>query len=506
MVPLLVVTVVSTINADVPIRVYTLDVGITDLLGTFRIEGPQDRMSTPRAEDAVTYRDFLDRLVYFSLTDRLLEEAESLAIVLRYRSSVPENGAVFLAVRDERATYSFAASPVDSGVHERLANLPRVVDDGTRAVIATGSHPDRTYGSVQEFLDQPPPYSRVAVSPPYKARLDLTPTDKSGLRLPDFTVEQYAVDHVPAGHTEGGVTVVDSPIRGGGVFFTYVEGSELELEIEKQDLNWYPDREILTVQVFSVTGEVVGGFTLEDDGEVLDTRVRGLPQIGSLRIPGLEPGIYKIRISAAHDLLISRLEVNQQWLVAQGTLFLAGSNSLYTKAPVLPTALYVGASYEGRLGMMTPHEAGLQTAIVTDGEFLAQVTLAEVARKDSLALPAGAYAVILPRQDVVLETNMYVAFTPESYFEPIRVLHVPFNLNYEHLVTQADYIVLNVPQADDGWKLVRVVWTREDFVLIRDSFTFALSIAGAVKDGQQTFTVQVDWVRVEARIPPLWKR
>jgi hypothetical protein len=456
-------------------------------------------------EDSVTYREFFDRLTYLTLRDPTLANAESLAITVRYRANFSDEGALLLGIQD-RLEWNFAFAPLDSGTHRRLRELPLVVQDGNVAVLATDPSLVLSYDSVDEFLNSPPPYSRVAVGGPYELRLDLTPRVKPGASVSPSAIAEYVVDDVQAGHYSPPSFTVDALIRGGASFYTYVENGRLSVSFVKQDLNWYIGPDTVMVQVYGMMGEDLGSFVLEDDGDVSEARERGSPQLAVLKVPGLNRGIYQIRVLASHDVLISQFTVNQRYLVAQGTLFLAGFNTLYTRNPFLKTVLYVGASYSGSISLLTPHEAGLQDIALTDGTFSRTISLKLPGETESLSVPSGTYALVTPRQDVVISTDMYVSFTPDSYFEPLRVFLVPFHLNYDWLVTSADYLVLHVPEEDDGWLLGRVIWKSSEFALIGDSVRFAIYVVAAAQDGQEMSAVQVDWVLVEAHIPPIWRR
>ena len=328
-----------------------------------------------------------------------------------------------------------------------------------------------------------------------------------------FTPDSFFVPRSSSNQSEDGTLVIDTALRGGHTFWTYVNNSHLELQVTKQDLNWYQGPDELRVQVYSLEGALEGNCTIPDDGNVGDSGPLGPLQSKSLSVDGLPPGAYRVEMQGWHDLLIRQTKVNQEKFVVEKRVFPVGVNSGYfdNRLTFDPVVLYGRSFGKSQVMVSTAHSNGLQPIAVERSNSRTEIDVNEVVTSYGARLEAGSYRIVVPNQDVDIRTNGYLSFTPDSWFLPKRCTVVGLKYDLSWVEENVDYAIINfrdyVPPAEDGgWMVAQTDWTRGDLHLDGERLTFRLGVLDA--DGSDVLEtgIPLDSVTVGLDIAPLWQR
>jgi hypothetical protein len=267
----------------------------------------------------------------------------------------------------------------------------------------------------------------------------------------DFSNESQAVvpDYAPASKD----TVIDTPLRGRHVFYAYVSNEPFHMTIEKQDLNWYEDPDVMKVSVYK-DGALVYENTIDDDGitdasrKVLPPQELTVANTGS----GLpENGVYKIVIDANEDTVIKKITTNLHKIVLQGTIFPVANSQVYGSvvASTAATTVYTNAL---TLSAIAYHDTGEQTILV--GKQLFHINALNT--NEIIAPQEDFTKVVIPKNDVVVNGFQgYFAFAPDEFFLPTKYHIVPISKTED--LDLVDYVLTNyVPSGKEG------IWQTQD--------------------------------------------
>lgn len=183
-----------------------------------------------------------------------------------------------------------------------------------------------------------------------------------------FTPDSYFVPTSSLNWLVGGNLVINTTLRDAHTLWTYAANGSLEVGVTKQDLNWYEGSDELTIEVYSLEGELRGNTTIQDDGDQRMSGIRGPLQQGNLTLAGLDEGAYRLELKCGGDLLIRQIKVNQQKLVVEKRVNLIGMNPVCFDSALAfdPVCLYYRCFDPVEVRVGTAHSTGLQT-VTADG-------------------------------------------------------------------------------------------------------------------------------------------
>lgn len=325
-----------------------------------------------------------------------------------------------------------------------------------------------------------------------------------------FTEDSLFLPASSTNREENGALLINTALRGGHTFWTYVSNSSLELEVTKQDLNWYEGADALEIEAYSFDGELVGNSTIPDDGDEGNSTERGPLQVGNLEISGLEKGAYRLEFKGS-DLLITGIKVNQQRLVVSNGIFLIGMNPAYFSNPLQfdPASLYFRDFRGNKVRFSTLHGPGLQNITILGRDLEKEVDVNKIGIWFNTTLETGDYQLIAPKQDIIIKFDGYLSFTPDSFFLPKRceVLDLKYDLSWVR--GNADYMIIDykdyvAPVADNGWLVAQASWNIEDLFINDNKLGFCFNVPHLSQSEEKT--IPVDWIEFRVTMLPVWER
>jgi hypothetical protein len=470
---------------------YSIDVGWDDTAGIARITGPFDRISAQMQADGETFRELEQSLVYFELDETALRKADRITVTVRFRDNFNNDEKFVLGARNA-PEWSYYWKNIYVPFYSELSELPLVATNDAIHIYSTDPGNTTDFASVEDFLQNPPTGAVIATN------------DKN---LPINELVDLPHDDID----EGNSSVINSSLRGSHTLWTYVNNSTLNLKVSKQDLNWYEEPDDLTIEIYSLDGELIGEATIPDDGDVEESKNLGPLQEASLSIDILEPGVYCIELKGNSDLLITRLEINQPKLVVEKRAYLSGENKAYypDETDSEPVTLYGYNQSEKPIRFYTWHNSGLQNIVITGDDYDTVANINQVKTDFFVDIPPGSYQMTFPQQDILIDSAGFLAFSPESYFLPKRCELVDLKYYLSWLVDNVDYIVINaadyiMPEEDAGWLIAQTEWQREDLYLIDNKLSFCFNVPHLTEEPDRS--IPIDRIEIRLEILPIWKR
>ncbi|MBI2426757.1 MAG: hypothetical protein HYV34_02825 [Candidatus Kerfeldbacteria bacterium] len=290
------------------------------------------------------------------------------------------------------------------------------------------------YASISDFLANPPRDAAVAAY-----RYNLKPYER--VTPPPRREERIRID---------------KPLRGKHTMQTYLSPDEpLVFAVQFQDMNrsFGPDR--FHFNVYNANDEKVFEQTIQDDGDESAGGVASARQSIDFRVADLLEGVHTVELDVSSDFLIQSIETEQDVLVFQNGLFLAGSEEYASTIPDLnrdPSTIFiVGKS----ASFSTSHPFGLQE-ITLDGRTLSLtepgVKITEKLSLNAVPTPEDTIEIGVPKNDVQLSTDGVIAFSKEQIFLPypgLITLTSTTNINTVDYIIASDY---SSPEKNGFWK------------------------------------------------------
>ncbi|MBU1051264.1 MAG: hypothetical protein KJ718_01780 [Nanoarchaeota archaeon] len=421
---------------------------------------PAERVSDVLSVGEINYRELTRGLVYFDV--EIPRGGEKVFVNVRLKDNFPEGGKISIGAKDEEEwhyLYNLIFNPnLDLSAYDSVDRVYRI-------------NPELELLGLEELKLQ----DGVIV-----AAEDFEP-------IANY-VEDYSKEE----------TVIDLSLRGGHVFYVYAE-DYLDIEFKKQDLNWYEGSDELRIVLYDLQGRVMEFTEIQDDGETEKTSKLGAMQSEFLVAVGLERGVYKLEFSD-FDGLIREIKINTNKIVAE-KVFLA-DNSLYG-LETRQSRLYTDYDLERTLKFLTYHEAGLQKIFFNNG----QSEMFDFSIEDEPAyrkIGPGKYMLTFLKNDIVVESPEYFAFTEEGYFHPWKQKVVPANRD-SWVFENVDYLVTDYkqPVEDGDWIIVGTEFDiAEDGLFVKDNkLSLVFNVPHLSKDETKNYTIPVDWIEIKVFKP-----
>jgi hypothetical protein len=281
-------------------------------------------------------------------------------------------------------------------------------------------------------------------------------------------------------------TTIATTLRGRHTFYFYTE-KKIEIEVKKQDINWYEGEDSLTITIYDINNNEIINTTIEDDGITNISKEPAIVQEIQLTA-NLSEGIYKLEFSE-FDGLIKEIKINTNKIITK-RLFLA-DNELYNQE-TKETSIYTESK---NLKFLTYHDEGIQNITYDNNTF-------EVQRDDetfelTLNQPT---TLIFPSNDIIVEATSYLALNKENYFNPFTQIITSLE-NYE----QADYIVTDYKQPirDGEWIITETTFNIEDLYIKDNKLSLLFNTPHLSKEEYKNYTIPIDYINITIYKPGL---
>ncbi len=314
----------------------------------------------------------------------------------------------------------------------------------------------------------------------------------------NLTRQYYDPEYVPK---SGGV-VVDRFLRGRHEFWTYAANENLRAEFDFVDINRSFDEDPILLQVYQ--GDMlVHEELLPDDGITEATGVSSETRTLSVDLPDVEGSLYRYVLSVNDDIVVTQIRTDQDRFIAKGSVYLVNNEEYAAQFPDLSVD-------ETRLTMQattvfarTDHPAGLQVPTVNGDP----MHIDTVSRPYYWTVPEADQSeiaeVIVPKNDLYLQSNGYFAFSPESFFDPDYGIQ---KIDETVLLDELDYILYSDYVPPEEGRLNLTQQTTIDLQGVfgdRKELTFVLSAPGIDRAGNELKIFSVDF---EFHRAPLYQR
>lgn len=419
---------------------------------------PAERVSEPTG-DKPDYRNLKYQIVYSTI--KILNKTNKVEIEVRFKDNFPVDSKGFYIGAKNKEEWSYIYQPIYLPYLKLPDNIKHIQENNQILYFLNNEFPQ--FNKIEEFLNNIPDNSTIATNLNIKEK--------------PVKIENY---------TSGNLDIRVA-LRESHSFYFYAKDN-IDLIIEKQDLNWYDNEDDLIIKIYDTEGKIIKEEKIPDDGIKIKSTEQSKPQGKRIKIENIKEGVYKMDLVNNGDLIIRRIKINQSKLVVNKRVFLADSK-VY-KLETKPVKLYTKINKNTELNFLTYHSEGLQDVIISNKSY----KISE--RHKNIKIPINKsnnlQQIITTQNDIIISSDNYYAFTKDSYFDPISYKVVGLE-NYKI----ADYLYTDYkePEKDGEWLIGRAMFDMKD-VYVKDGKLSIMLNARHLRDAKyKEYTIPVDWIK-----------
>ena len=293
-------------------------------------------------------------------------------------------------------------------------------------------------------------------------------------------------------------TLINVSLRGGHTFYIYASG-DLEVNVKKQDINWYDGSDELQISLYK-DEVLVKNITIPDDGITTVNKSQVKIQTEKITINNLEEGVYKLEFSN-FDGLIKEVKLNTNKIVAE-IIFLA-DNELYN-VETKPSRLYFESSRAGQIRLMTYHSVGIQNISYMENGVNKTFNFYQEDKPLYMNISAGKYEMSFPKNDIIVSAPAYFSFEKNQYFEPFKQVILPVKNDFDWIENNVDYLVTNYkkPTEDNGWLIAETEFDTKNNLYLKDNqLSLVFNIPHLTNPEFKNYTIPIDWINITVYKP-----
>ena len=291
------------------------------------------------------------------------------------------------------------------------------------------------------------------------------------------------------------ISIINTSLRGGHIFYTYLD-EEINLSVKKQDLNWYNGSDELLVNIYDSLGNILGNFSLDDDGIVDSRRGNSIIMGGNFYKSGVKRGVYKIEF-VDFDGLIREIKINSNKIVAYNRIYLADSD-IFFKGLEKNTRIYTEFFRDSEISFKTWHKDYLQNVKVNDRKYFVK----QINNDTLVEVKSGEYYLYIEKNDLIINAPGYFAFSKENYFEPFENRIVKLKNDKEWILGNVDYLIVdyNKPEREDEWFIGRAEFNIDE-TYYKDNKLSLVFNSPQLNDEENKREIKIDWINISVYKP-----
>ncbi|MCK9568243.1 hypothetical protein M0R72_04800 [Candidatus Pacearchaeota archaeon] len=470
MIPLIFIEVIIYFNLSQNNFSYFYDVGNSEDNSL----SPIARISDKVNDSGLTYVNLTDQLVYFDIPT--VEGTDKINLEIRFKDNFPNNTNLLLGAKNSD-NWSYKYKTIyDKTIEELLEKYPYQTKDN---LILIKLNPHAKEYDLSELNET---FSDIKLA--------------TNLNI---STSKFKIDNYSSSKFE-----IDTALRGSLTFYVYVKG-DLNVKVWKRDLNWYnksdKGEDILNISLYTLDNKLISYTLIEDDGErgKSPNKNNTEDQSATLITRGLNEGVYKLELKNNEDLLITKLQLNQNKIVVKGPILLAESNAYFNDLDS-ESNLFFKVRKSILVYAQIWHNEGIQIIKINDY----RIKLEEKNEKGGISLDylEGFYKIRSSKNDVKISGPSLFAFTEDSWFDPFESEKLYYKTNITYLENNADYVLVNYssPKEENGWKIASLSFNiKEDDLYINDdklNILFNAAHLNQNKNNTNTYYIPIDWINI----------
>jgi len=397
---------------------------------------------------------------YFSLRTPRRFDTAKVEIKYKNKSDWP---IVETGVLVDKILWRYDTKPIENRIIDQLAMVWDVVKKDN----ATLLQKQKKYNSIDEFLDNLPPRTEMA------------------LYDYDLQKEYLLADYKPS---KKDIEIIYA-LRGAYQFYTYIKDEKLNFNFILIDLNANKDSDPVDVNLYYQNG-LIASKHLDDDGVVGEKNKASAERALSFTADNLPEGVYKLEIKTNDDIVTKKIKTSQNKLAFINSVRLANEN----KENII---IYTDSS---QVNVQTINPAKLQTVYI-DGQ---KLELKETYKQfDLVSVSSTTKKIKLAKDDIMLSGDSSFSFAADELINPnFKKISAKTSINEQGI----NYILTGYqsPQQDGEWKKNNAVIDLSNAYREFNKYSFIIAIPGLKADDNIDDNIEIGEIKIELQGTSLW--
>lgn len=415
---------------------------------------PQSRVSDiMTTKDGDYFQNIKQEPIYFDV--RLPRKFQKAEVKIKYKNfdqTIFEIGAM-----TDRERWNFDLKPIENKAINFLLQDKfhwSHIEEGDTLLFQK----NKKYEKIDDFIEKLPPLETLAV---YNYNIEK-----------DFFLPKYS-------KKEGGVEI-NKTLRGSHRFYTYIKDEPLDITLLLQDVNRHSGDDYVGIDVYYHDQGVYRDFFKIDTNSSDDRKMSETKEV-KIYLPDFREGAYRVEITTpSDDIFIRKISTQQDYIAFINKIYL-GDNVGYTDEhfdeKISSTKIYTNGKI---IGAITSHIEGLQDLVISKKVY----TVSETHKKYYFDTSFGMKEMLVPRNDIIIETRGLLSFSSGQFFNPeITTLSDGTGVNFEDI----DYVITQYSQGkelEDGWRENSVIFDVSKYDTEDDEIHFTLSLPYIQQDDE----------------------
>ncbi|MBI2629264.1 hypothetical protein HYW74_04220 [Candidatus Pacearchaeota archaeon] len=453
---------------------YVYDIGSED----DNYLSPLQRVSDKISDKTINYRNITSSLVYFDIP--IAEGASEIEIDIKFKDNFPDNSKLILGAKNQE-NWSYYFQTIYSPTIEDLMNINSYEEDSPFILIKTNEKA-KNY-SIKEIFGSGENIGGI------KLATDQNLTVRKFF-IPDYTPEKFTID---------------TALRESPNFYVYVKG-DFTVEVEKNDLNWYENPDILEINLYNLNNTLIAKTKIEDDGEKDKEPDKDdkTVQKGKLEVSNLDEGVYRLELKNNADMIIRKITLNQNKIVLKDKVFLA-SSSVYFNNIESKSKIYFKAEDSDKLKLITYHPYALNQSIELDNR---NIKLKEINKEYlfDILYSDNLHTLTSKKNDVIVSAPVLFSFSEDSWFDPFNAGKLAFKDDINYLEKNADYVLVSykpVINQDENWRIAKVRFNLSGLYIKDNKLNMVFNLPHLNENNNLTKQdyISIDWINITVYKP-----
>lgn len=270
---------------------------------------------------------------------------------------------------------------------------------------------------------------------------------------------------------------INNPLQGSHEFYTYIKNEDLDFNFSYYDTNREPGDDNILVNVYNSGNIVIYSNNIADDGN--DSADRNTSQLNgfNLQIPNLSEGQYKIELKTSDDVIFTKINTKQKYIVFHNKLNLAASNEFKNQIKDIyqkPSNVYFNGT---QLNIKTFYQSGNQQIRIKNKNYNISQDNEDYFKINFNNPNNDLNKLNSSKNGLLLLSDGFFVFNNNHYFEPFTKVYPLVNFQY---IDQMDYLIASTvnyyrPNKKGDWYRNQVEFNLSKAYIEDNKYKFVIS-------------------------------
>lgn len=311
------------------------------------------------------------------------------------------------------------------------------------------------YDSINNFLNEIPKDKKVAY---YKYNIN------DHLKLKNYKKNTSSIH-------------IKNPLQGKHEFFTYIKNEDLDFNFSYYDVNRKIGDDGIVLNVYNSGNLKIFSTIIADDENITSNKATSQLNNFDLYIPNLSEGQYKIELDTSDDIIFTKINTKQKYLVFHKKINLADSTELDNQIKNIyqeQSNIFLNGN---QLNIKSFYQSGDQKIKIKNKYYNISHNNEDYFKINFNNQKNDLIKINSPNNGLLLLSDGFFVLNNNHYFEPFTEIHPLTNIQY---IDQIDYLIASTdgyyrPNKKSNWYHNQVEFDLTQAYIDDNKYKFVIS-------------------------------